>query len=142
MGTAQTTSRTPSGINQFRIGASGNAGNLLAGKVAHAAIWNIALSPEEIDLLGAQRVSPLAVRPAALIAYWPFLGRDATEIDIVGGFDLTNTSSTADTDEPPQLWLPRKHIFTGVPLPLPALTAAGATDIGSRYARPRVTVTY
>lgn len=61
------TSTTPSGIVSTAIGqASFNAG----GSIADVAIWNVALSDAEVLAL-ARGMSPMLVRPSALVAYWP-----------------------------------------------------------------------
>jgi hypothetical protein len=122
-GTEQTTSRVPSGINMLRVGAGGTAASLWTGSIAHCAVWNVALTANEIAALAAG-LSPLAVRPGALVAYWPYMGRDTADIDIVGRFDLTNTSTTSGADEPRLLWMPTRRIF------IPA-AAGGATQSGS-----------
>jgi hypothetical protein len=122
-GSVQTTSRVPSGINMLRVGAGGTASSLWTGTIAHCAVWNVALTDAEIAALAAG-LSPLAMRPGALVAYWPYMGRDTADIDIVGRFDLTNTSTTSGADEPRLLWMPTRRIF------IPA-AAGGATQSGS-----------
>lgn len=76
------------------------------GSIAHPAIWNVALSDDEIAALGAGKLSPLAIRPQNLVFYAPYLGRDASEIDIMYGRMLTVTGATASDDNPPMM-LPR-----------------------------------
>lgn len=113
-----TTSTTPSGQGLTRIGAAPDTSAGYKGLSAHAAIWNVALTDEEVAMLGAHRVSPLRVRPESLKAYWPYLGRDATEIDVVGGNNLTVTNATTSADDPPVLWTPGKRkIFLPSALP-------------------------
>jgi hypothetical protein len=135
-GSVQTTSRVPSGINMLRVGAGGTAASLWTGTIAHCAVWNVALTDAEIAALAAGLI-PLAMRPGSLVAYWPYMGRDTADIDIVGRFDLTNTSTTSGADEPRLLWVPTRRIFipvsAGAPThtgsgtaTLPLLTAAGA----------------
>lgn len=90
----QTSTRDPSGMDRTSIGVGVHASdvNFMDGRIAEAAIWNIALSDAEVALL-AQFVSPLLIRPDALVAYWPIIGRFAPEIDRWGGFDMTVTSA-------------------------------------------------
>jgi len=67
----------------------------ILGKVAHVAVWNVALNDAEVALL-AKRVSPLIVRPNALVNYWPLTRMD---LDVMAGDDLSNyygTSSFTD----------------------------------------------
>jgi hypothetical protein len=48
--------------------------NWLSGKVAEAAVWNVALTITDVAVLNAG-YSPLFVKPQNLVAYWP-LARD------------------------------------------------------------------
>lgn len=109
------TSQTPSGINRFAIAslARSTPTNFFDGQIAHVAVWNVELTDDEAAMLGQHRVSPLFVRPSALVWYSPYVGRDSVEIDIIGGGSLTLTNSPASSaEEPPLLWLPgRKRIF-------------------------------
>lgn len=76
------TSRTPGTLDRTAIGNRDNAGaaQAFAGELAHAAIWNIALSDAENAMLAF--VSPLRVRPDALVAYWPIDGISSPEINL------------------------------------------------------------
>jgi hypothetical protein len=127
-GSVQTTSRVPSGINMLRVGAGGTASSLWTGTIAHCAVWNVALTDAEIAALAAG-LSPLAMRPGALVAYWPYMGRDTADIDIVGRFDLTNTSTTSGADEPRLLWMPTRRIFIPVASGAPTQTGSGTADL-------------
>lgn len=51
------------------------------GKVAYGAVWNVALTDEEIAALG-KGVSPLMIRPASLKGFWPLFGIGAPEPDL------------------------------------------------------------
>jgi hypothetical protein len=79
------------------------------GLIAHPAIWNVALTDEEVAALGAG-ASPLTIRPWALVFYAPYLGRDSSEIDIVGGRILTVTGASASNTEPRISWPSRGRI--------------------------------
>lgn len=61
----------------------------MSGRIAHAAIWSVALSAgERAALTGGW--SPLLVRPQSLVAYWPLGGfHGEHDRDIVGGYDMT-----------------------------------------------------
>jgi len=83
------------GIDTVRIGtAADQTIGYFSGRIAEAAVWDVALADEEVASL-AKGYSPLLIRPQSLIAYWPLV-RDEDQ-DRVGGFDLTaiNTPSIA-----------------------------------------------
>lgn len=88
----------------------------MSGHLAEGAMWAAALTAAEITLL-ANSVKPIRVRPAGLAAYWPLMGRNSPEIDLVGGFDLTLTGSPAQSDHP--------RIISRPPL-IPILVASAA----------------
>lgn len=92
-----TTSITPNGINELSIGRitnyGGTAVNYLNGIISEAAIWNVVLNDEEVNIL-AKGLSPIRMRPDNLIAYWPLVGEYSPEIDICGGFNLTLHGTT------------------------------------------------
>ena len=92
--TPETTSLSPSGLTVTRVGAAFGPQNFYDGDIAEAAIWSVALDAAEVAALAAG-VSPLLVRPSALVAYWPLLGQYAPEIDLWRGNDLTVTGATA-----------------------------------------------
>jgi hypothetical protein len=142
-GTENTGSQTPNAPNRFTVGATATgSAPWWQGNVAHVAIWNAALTAAEMEMMGVYRVSPLLVRPANLVAYWPYLGRDTSDIDIVGGTVLT-TNGTASTCEPPVFWGVKTRRRWTVPDPLvPILSLPGVTEIGKTTARPRVSVTW
>lgn len=75
------------------------------GRIAEAAIWGAALTDAEVAVL-AQGVSPLLVRPADLLAYWPLLGNTSPEIDLVGGFGLTLSASAPTKADHPRVRCP------------------------------------
>jgi Concanavalin A-like lectin/glucanases superfamily len=100
-GTA-TLSATPSGITDTWLGAD-IFGDFHDGDLAEVGIWSIALSDLEVAVL-AQGISPLLVRPEALVYYAPLLGQYAPEIDLVGRRNLTVTGATAAAH--PRVWLP------------------------------------
>lgn len=113
-GSQNTTSSTPSGMDRTSIGRRDNtaANNHLQGSVADAAVYNVALSASEIAVL-ASGVSPMLVRPEALVAYWPLIGRYSPEPDLFGGTNLTLTgTSLADH---PRIYRSSTPLQLGVP---------------------------
>jgi hypothetical protein len=93
----ETTSRTPTGIDRTSVGAAvaSVVSNPVdaAGSVAEAAIWDVALSDDEIASL-AKGLSPLVVRPQSLRAYLPLV-RDL--VDARGNaFAVTGSLAAAD----------------------------------------------
>ena len=101
-GVAATTNTTTIGTvtpDRLVLGARNNAGTIdsfFDGDVAEAAVWNIALTASDIAAL-ALAVSPLLVRPDALVFYAPVMGVYSPEIDLMGHRDLTVTGATQAT---------------------------------------------
>lgn len=89
-------SATPAGLDNTSIGAkvASSIVNYASGRIAEAAIWDVALTDTEVALL-SKGFSPLFIRPQNLVAYWPLI-RD-TDDDIVGGYSMTpyNTPTVA-----------------------------------------------
>jgi hypothetical protein len=96
--TDDATSKTPAGIDTTSIGRRSTSAPALyaSGRIAEAAIYNAALTDDEIAELAAG-ASPLLVRPDALVAYWPLVGRDYPEPDLVGGFPMSLYPVSTDT---------------------------------------------
>ena len=87
-GTANTTSRTPSGVNTTALGyvyAAGVRARFLNGRLAEAAIWNTDLTDDEFAAL-ADGYRPTLIRPNKLVFYAPLI-REALEYR--GGLSLT-----------------------------------------------------
>jgi hypothetical protein len=59
----------------------------------------VALTDDEAVILSLG-YSPVFVRPANLVAYWPLVGRSSPEPDIVGGYDMTLVGSPTVADHP------------------------------------------
>lgn len=93
------TLRAPGAQNRFMVGnaalVSTNTGN--GQSVAHAAVWNVALTATEVANLAAGR-HPYTVRPDALVYYSPCEGDTTNEVDMVANRSTTTTSS----DKAPQ----------------------------------------
>jgi hypothetical protein len=117
---------TPSGLNRTRIGSviTGSTYGAFDGRIADAAIWNVALTADEIAQYNLG-VSPLLIRPASLVSYWPLLGRTTNEEDWVGGRLMTATN-TAAYDHPRVI---APHISTRSYFgPVPTLTLTANLD--------------
>jgi hypothetical protein len=72
------------------------------GNIAEAAVWNVALTADEIAQLASGHC-PLFVRPQALVHYVPGFGRAGAsggEEDWVGGLTLTQVNSPTVADHP------------------------------------------
>lgn len=80
-------------VDTTTIGYTNSFGTYFGGKIAEVAVWDVALTDDEVLTL-AKGVSPLAVRSASLVAYWPLWGNYSPEIDLVGGANLTVTGAT------------------------------------------------
>lgn len=87
------TNRSPSGINEFRIGATTNS---LDGKLADFALWDAALTADEISSL-AKGFAARRVRPTSLKFYAPLL-RELQ--DVRQGIGLTNNNNCATSVHP------------------------------------------
>jgi hypothetical protein len=92
------TTIAPTGIDLLRIGESASGVQDYDGKIAHVAIWNIALSDGEVASLGAG-ANPLAIQAANLVAYWPLT--DSSLADVVSALTLTATGTTTDDADNP-----------------------------------------
>ena len=71
-----------------------------SGRLAHAALWNVALTDDEVLAL-ASKVSPLRIRPAALVGFWPLYGGASPEPDLsTGQHAMTVTGATQAAHAP------------------------------------------
>jgi hypothetical protein len=111
----------------FDIGAidtsSGPTYNM-SGKIAHAAIWNAALTDAEVAILAAG-YSPLFVRPQSLVAYWPLL---RTDKDIVGAYDMTAYNAPTWAADHPPIIMPAP-IFYSFPSAVDVSPAVSKLDL-------------
>jgi hypothetical protein len=121
----ETTSATPASLNITRIGQRGSnaASTNFSGRIAEAAIWNVALSDTEVAAL-ARGIAPPTIQPAALIGYWPIWGLHSPEIDLTSNNRQMTVTGGALADHAPvqpfsaRLWrasLPLLEISAGVP---------------------------
>lgn len=89
-----TDSFAPSGLDRVAVATWGGSvtTSYFDGRIAEIGIWNVALTEDEAASL-ADGASPMLVRPDALVAYWPLIGRASPEIDLIGGANLTVTGA-------------------------------------------------
>ena len=93
------TLRVPSGLTTTAIGALSGGTVVLAGSVAEATIWNIALSDAQVADL-AKGFDPRFIRPDAIVAHWSLMGRSSPEPDFIGGFDMALTGTPGQASHP------------------------------------------
>jgi len=142
---AQTTSRTPSTPDRIAVGVQIRQDDSIASwgpaiYVADAAIWNVALTDAEILQLSLG-YSPLFVRPASLVAYYPLIRGDASGDcpDYVGDLKLVE-QGTVSVQTHPRVFYPSSPIMLGVPAAAPAagqpMSARGVFVPGMRQWQP------
>ncbi len=101
-GSLNATANTFTAPDTVRIGAtviSAALANYMNGRVAEVGVWNVALTASEIESL-ASGISPLMVRPHALVFYAPMLTTTGNQRDWVGGLSLAPTNTPTDIDHP------------------------------------------
>lgn len=92
-GTADTANIAPSGVNRTGIGyhiTSGSRATFTNGRIAEAAIWNVALTDDEVASL-ATGIRPSLIRPDSLVFYAPLV-REAA--DYRNGISMTVSGAT------------------------------------------------
>lgn len=84
--------------------------NFMIGDLAEVAVWNVVLTQAEVTLLAAG-VSPLMIRPTALVSYAPLLGGVSPEPDgfSYGGYTLT-AAPTQSVHPPGILYMGRPRV--------------------------------
>jgi hypothetical protein len=115
-----TTSRTPSGIDSLSIGFLFTNGDSdpFFGDAAHMALWDTDLNDDEISAL-ASGFSPMLIRPANLVSYWPLWGNDGPEPEVIEGRNgvIIGTVNKSDADfglfmpQPHQIVMPPRQTF-------------------------------
>jgi hypothetical protein len=80
-------------VSQTQIGARMAGATFANGTIAEVGVWNVALAAADFLAL-SKGISPLLVRPDALVAYWPLIGHASPEIDLRGRNELTVTGAT------------------------------------------------
>jgi hypothetical protein len=76
-----------------------SGGFIVAGRIAHLAVWDKALTDAEVLTL-SNGFSPLGIQRNNLIAYWPLNGQ-GPEPDIIGKKNLTIVGAPTVVNEPP-----------------------------------------
>jgi len=106
-GAEETTSITPVGMDITGIGVVLRNTKMwyASGDIAEVAFWNVALTTPEIKSL-SKGFSPLLIRPASLVAYWPLIREGASGVyrDIVGGRVTTEAGGSATSPHPPVIY--------------------------------------
>lgn len=103
-----TTSTVPSGINRTAIGASDASTVTLpfapagTGDIAEVAMWSIALSDRDVATL-ATGVSPLSVHPESLVGYWPLIGNNSPENNIISNTSTMSIQGTLTASAHPRV---------------------------------------
>lgn len=115
-----TTSLTPAGVNTNRVGILVTT-LPVQGSLAEVAIWNVALSAEDIAALVT--VSPLRIRPDALVCYIPLL--DSGTLDLVAPAATVTGTLTKDSDHPSVIYPRRKALW------VPKTAGGGAADLSA-----------
>lgn len=104
------------------------------GALAEVAVYNIALSADEIAML-ARGVCPLAVRPEALVAYVPLIGRASAEPDLIAGGTMTHVSTPSQFAHPRIFYPGRAKLIIPVSSAAPQdLTPSLFTNTNTFYA--------
>jgi hypothetical protein len=79
------------------------------GNLAEIAFWLTDIGQAGFDTYNAG-YSPLLIKPDSLLCYWPLIGRNSPETDLISGLDGTVTGSTAAAH--PRVIMPEsKHII-------------------------------
>ena len=113
------TDRTPAGIDQTEIATilRSNPIGYASGRIAEIGLWNADLSDAEVAIL-ATGISPLAVRPQSLVAYWPLMGNLSPEPDwLENKYSMTLVNGPTKADHPPVMYPVSPqiiHVPTGV----------------------------
>ena len=106
-GTDTSPATTPSGIDSISLGIEGDSSpsDNWEGGLAESCLYNDDLLDDEVAAL--VNWSPLCVRPQNLAAYWPLGGLyGENDNDLLGGYDMTLTGSSAFEDHPTNVIYP------------------------------------
>ena len=107
---------TPASINRTSIGkrdnvsADRNFGSTGTGYLADVGIWNVALTDAEVLSL-SKGVSPLKVRPSALVLYCPLYGGGSTEPNLISAATEPAIQGTLTQGPHPPILMPSRSII-------------------------------
>lgn len=115
-----TTSRSFDGVNRLSIGRAGYStpDSYLSGLVCAAAVYNTGLTDDDFYSL-SKGISPLKVKPANIVEYWPLIGRFSPEIGVKGKNELTINNLVAGSTD-------HARIYEPIGIFMPELVAAAS----------------
>lgn len=123
---------SPSGLDRYSVGGYlSSSPNYITGKLAEAAVWDVALSAGSRAMLAAG-YSPLFVQPESLVRYSQIIGRTDPEIDLVGGNHLTVNATPLAFPHPPII-MPSAQILRASPLTAAAAPKYIRQHLGFHY---------
>lgn len=96
----ETTTINPTSITDLEVGIHGALGGgqyYFNGNLAEVAVWQAALTTDEVTAL-YRGYSPQLVRPASLLGYWPFMGDYNPEPDLKGWVNLVTANNPTKVD--------------------------------------------
>jgi hypothetical protein len=102
-------------MNRTAVGtqyANGGWHHRVDGRLAEVAAWRAALTDFEAQLL-AMGLSPLLIRPSALIFYLPMT--DETVVDLIGGLKMHRTNDPTMAAHPEGIVYPPSQKLTVIP---------------------------
>jgi len=103
------------------IGANKTEGNYFQGKVAEAGIWDTELNTAQVAAL-AKGYAPSLIQPSNLMDYWPIIGRQSPEPNMMNASSATPTNSPTNFAHPPMIYPARpQSIF------VPAAAGGGSS---------------
>jgi len=99
-GATDTVSRAPTLTQDRVLVGDQNGGVSWVGSIAEVAMWNVALTQDEITSYD-KGFSPLLIRPQSLSAYWPIYGVTSPEPNLRNAADaLSLVGAVASADHP------------------------------------------
>lgn len=122
------TNATPASLDRYSVGALRRLtpAGYMSGKIAEAAIWNVALSDAQITLL-AGGANPLSILPGNLIHYTPLWGNSSPEPNNGTGSTTLTATGTVKSDHPTNLVRPFPTTFNNYQFP--SASSAGIISV-------------
>lgn len=127
-GTDATSRAFPTIANTRFASIDASTTQTMAGRIAEAAIWNVALTDDEVAAL-AKGICPLLVRPSAIVAYWPLYGAASPEPELVGKQEMTLVNSPAQ-GEHPRILRPKLVLHPYIPAGRSGSASPGIPKLG------------